>query len=100
MMNVVTIIMAVNCPAFVITHVYGVSNHEDLRQKRDRDSLSETEEARWKLAFNIKLETFLDEKGYGVSCGSAGKAGHKTLMLRDIGGACSDDAGADYAGAV
>lgn len=83
MMNVVTIIMAVNCPAIVITHVYKASEQK-VENKRERDSISETEEARWKLAFNIKLETFLDDKGYGVivrECRE--RPGMKPFILRD-----------------
>jgi hypothetical protein len=83
MMNVVTIVMAVNIPAIVITHVYKASK-QDVEQKRERDSISETEEARWKLAFNIKLETFKDDKGYGViirECRE--RPGMKPFMLRD-----------------
>lgn len=83
MMNVVTIVMAVNLPVIVITHVYEASE-QDVRKKRDRDSISETEEARWKLAFNIKLETFKDDKGYGVivrECRE--RPGLKPFILRD-----------------
>ncbi len=86
MMVVVTVIMEVNCPVFVITHVYNASK-KNVEEKRDRDTLSATEEARWKLAFNIKLETFKDEKGYGVivrECRE--RPGMNPFMIRDVPG--------------
>ncbi|MCK6625570.1 MAG: hypothetical protein L6R45_10390 [Anaerolineae bacterium] len=84
MMNVVTIVMAVNLPAMVITHVYEKSDHENLKNKSERDSISETEEARWKLAFNMKLETGKDDKGYFVvirECRE--RPGMQPRLLRD-----------------
>jgi hypothetical protein len=84
MMNVVTIIMAVNLPAMVITHIYSASNKDNLKEKKDRDTISGTEEARWKLAFNIKIETFKDAIGYGVivrECRE--RPGMQPLFLRD-----------------
>jgi hypothetical protein len=84
MMNVVTIVMAVNLPAFVITHVYDKSDHKNLENKEQRESISETEEARWKLAYNLKIETGKDAKGYYVivrECRE--RPGLKPFKLRD-----------------
>jgi hypothetical protein len=84
MMNVVTIVMAVNLSAIVITHVYDKSDHKNLEKKEERDSISSTEELRWKLAFNLKIETGKDEKGYYVvvrECRE--RPGLKPFMLRD-----------------
>ncbi|MCL4303101.1 MAG: hypothetical protein KJ077_45875 [Anaerolineae bacterium] len=87
MMNVVTIIMAVNLPAIVITHVYDKSDHQNLQKKEERESISDTEEARWKLAYNIKLETGKDDRGYYVvirECRE--RPGMKPRLLRDTEG--------------
>ncbi|GIK43815.1 MAG: hypothetical protein BroJett011_76480 [Chloroflexota bacterium] len=84
MMNVVTIVMAVNLPAMVITHVYEKSDHQNLEKKDQRESISETEEARWKLAYNLKIETGKDAKGYYVivrECRE--RPGLKPFKLRD-----------------
>jgi hypothetical protein len=87
MMNVVTIVMAVNLPAMVITHVYEKSDHENLKNKAERDSISETEEARWKLAFNIKLETGKDAKGYFVIIRECcERPGMQPRLFRDVEG--------------
>jgi hypothetical protein len=84
MMNVVTIMMAVATPFMAIIHTYKASKKDNLDHKEERDSISPTEEARWKLAFNLKLETFKDSKGYGVIIRECrDRPGMQPLMLRD-----------------
>lgn len=84
MQNVGTIVMEVNRPAMVITHIYEKSDHKNLAKIEERDTLSPTEDARWDLLFNIKLETFKDARGFGVivrKCRE--REGMQPFILRD-----------------
>lgn len=83
MMNVATLMMMVNKPACIITHRYTASKQK-VEDKHQRESISELEEERLKLAFNIKVECFLDEKGYGLivhECRE--RPGLKPFIIRD-----------------
>lgn len=87
MMNLVTVVMSTNVPAIVISHTYEASGKDNPEKKKKRDSISELEEERWKLAFNLKLETFVDEKGFAVivrECRE--RPGMQPFIIRDVEG--------------